>query len=87
MLARKNEVIKDAFDYLQIISKDEENRMAYEARQAWLMDQCTREKVAREEGKAEEKLNITKNLLSMGMSTKDIAKVTGLSVDEVEKLK
>ena len=50
MLAQNNEAIKDAFDYLQVISKDEEKRLAYESRQLWLMDQRTREKVAREEG-------------------------------------
>ena len=95
MLAQNNEAIKDAFDYLQVISKDEEKRLAYESRQLWLMDQRTREKVAREEGKEEGRqegkqerdVEIVKNLGAMGMSALDIAKATGLMVEQVEKLK
>jgi predicted transposase/invertase (TIGR01784 family) len=52
MIAKDDKEIKEAYDYLQVISKDEENRMVYEARQAWLMDQRTREKVAREREEA-----------------------------------
>jgi predicted transposase/invertase (TIGR01784 family) len=95
MIAKDDKEIKEAYDYLQVISKDREKRMVYEARQAWLMDQRTREKVAREEGMREgiqegaekEKINIAKNLLSVGMAIADIAKVTGLMVEEIEKLR
>ena len=103
MHAKNDDEIKEAYDYLQVISKDREKRMVYEARQAWLMDQRTREKIAREEGIQKgiqegiqegmqkgiekEKLNTAKNLLSLGMSIVDIAKVTGLKVEEIEKLK
>ena len=95
MIAKDDKEIKEAYDYLQVISKDREKRMVYEARQAWLMDQRTREKVAREEGMREgmqegaekEKINIAKNLLSVGMAIADIAKVTGLMAEEIEKLR
>jgi predicted transposase/invertase (TIGR01784 family) len=95
MVAKDDKEIKEAYDYLQVISKDREKRMVYEARQAWLMDQRTREKVAREEGMREgmqkgaekEKINIAKNLLSVGMAIADIAKVTGLMAEEIEKLR
>ncbi|MEQ8156579.1 MAG: Rpn family recombination-promoting nuclease/putative transposase [Clostridiaceae bacterium] len=53
MLAKKNENIKSAYHILQKISKNKEARMAYEARQAEIMDQLTREKTAKEEGRAE----------------------------------
>ena len=100
MIANDDKEIKEEYDYLQVISKDREKRMVYEARQAWLMDQRTREKVAREEGMREgiqegiqegiregmqegmqkgaekEKINIAKNLLSVGMAIAVIAKVT-----------
>ena len=46
MLATKNKDIGNAFDLLKIISKDEKARMAYEAREAELMDQRTRVKSA-----------------------------------------
>jgi predicted transposase/invertase (TIGR01784 family) len=42
MLAQKNQDIGRAFDLLQIISQDQNKRMAYEARQAEIMDQRTR---------------------------------------------
>ncbi|MEQ8199553.1 MAG: DUF4351 domain-containing protein [Clostridiaceae bacterium] len=53
MLAKKNENIKSAYHILQKMSRNKEARMAYEARQAEIMDQLTREKTAKEEGMAE----------------------------------
>ena len=53
MLAKKNENIKEAYEILQKVSKSKEARMAYEARQAEIMDQLTREETAKAEGKAE----------------------------------
>ena len=46
MLAEKNENIKTAYEILWRVSKSKEARMAYEARQAEIMDQLTREKTA-----------------------------------------
>ncbi len=40
-----------------------------------------------DEGKAEEKTVIAKNLLKMNMSIKDISKATGLSNKEIHNLK
>ena len=42
MLAAKNIDIGNAFNVLEIMSREESKRMAYEARQAELMDQRTR---------------------------------------------
>jgi predicted transposase/invertase (TIGR01784 family) len=50
MLAAKNIDIGNAFNVLEIMSREENKRMAYEARQAELMDQRTRMMEAREEG-------------------------------------
>ena len=36
---------------------------------------------------SKEKVNIAKNLLSMNMSLEDISKATGLTVEEINKLK
>jgi predicted transposase/invertase (TIGR01784 family) len=41
----------------------------------------------REEGKQEAKLEIARNLLSLGLPVESIAESTGLSVEEVEKMK
>ena len=121
MVAKNNEEIKETLNYLEIISKDEQNRLVYEAQQMWLMDQRTRDMTmktreetvktreetvkakeeavkAREEtaktreeqakatGKAGEKLNIARNLLSIGINVDDIAKATGLTIEEIKRL-
>jgi hypothetical protein len=69
MLAEKNENIKTAYEILQRVSKSKEARMSYEARQAETMDQLTREKTAKEEGKkegkVEERVAIAKNLIGL----------------------
>ncbi len=99
MLAEKNENIKTAYEILQRVSKSKEARIAYEARQAEIMDQLTREKTAREEGVKQgieqgieqgiKKgiIKTAKQLLIMGMKIKEVVKVTGLSEEEVVKLK
>ena len=39
-----------------------------------------------EKGKAEEKLEIAKNAKDLGLSVEQIQKLTGLSINEIEKL-
>ena len=95
MLAEKNEKIKKAYSILEVISKDDIKRAAYEAREAELHDQMTRLKPAREEGIKEGiekgiekgKIEMTKNLLNMGLSSEQIAKAAGFSIDDIEKIK
>ncbi len=99
MLAEKNEKIKKAYSILEVISKDGIKRAAYEAREAELHDQMTRLKSAREEGLKEGikegiekgiekgKIEMTKNLLNMGLSSEQIAKAAGFSIDDIEKIK
>lgn len=53
VLAQKNKDIKNAYDLLQIISRDEKARMIYEARQAEIHDQLNRLHSAHQKGKAE----------------------------------
>ena len=38
-------------------------------------------------GRIEKEIEIAENLLEMGLSADDVAKGTGLSIEEVEKLK
>jgi len=91
MLAEKNKDIKKAYDLLQIISKDEKARMLYDAREAELRDQLTRietaENKGKAEGKAEGKAVVAKNLLHLGMEVSTVAKVTGMTEEEVKLLK
>lgn len=90
MLAERNENIKTAYEILQRVSKSKEARMAYEARQAEIMDQLTREKSAREEGIREGiekgKIDIARNLIGL-LDDETIANKTGLSIDIVKSLK
>jgi predicted transposase/invertase (TIGR01784 family) len=93
MLAKKNENIKEAYEILQKVSKSKEARMAYEARQAEIMDQLTREETAKEEGREEEKLKAKKEKLEIAKSLVGIldenviAEKFQLSIDDVDELK
>ncbi|SHF47862.1 Rpn family recombination-promoting nuclease/putative transposase, partial [Caloramator proteoclasticus] len=99
MISRKNEDINYAYDLLKVISKDKEARMAYEAKMAALRDEKTRLVEAKEEGRMEgrnegieigmkkEKINVAKNLISLGADMSMIIKATGLTEDEVNKIK
>ena len=95
MLANKNENIKTAYEILRKVSRSKEARMAYEARQAEIMDQLTREKTAeergrqegREQGKEEKLFEIAKNALMMNLSLDQIEELTGLSKDAIKSLK
>ena len=95
MLAEKNEKIRKAYNILEVISKDDKVRAAYESREAELHDQMTRLKSAKEEGikegiKEELKeatIKNAKNFLIMGLDIDMVAKGTGLSVEEVQKIK
>ena len=90
MLANKNENIKTAYEILRKVSKSKEARMAYEARQAEIMDQLTREKSAREEGlkegREEKAFEIAKNLIGL-LDDDTIAIKTGLSINVIKSLK
>ncbi|GFZ34449.1 transposase [Clostridium zeae] len=91
MLAEKNENIKTAYEILQRVSKSKEARMAYEARQAEIMDQLTREKSAREDGIKEgiekEKIAIAQSALLMNLPIEQIEKLTGLPIEKIRELK
>ncbi|WP_318011019.1 Rpn family recombination-promoting nuclease/putative transposase [Clostridium sp. FP1] len=99
MLAEKNEKIRKAYNILEVISKDDKARAAYESREAELHDQMTRLKSAREqglkegleeglkEGLKEATIKNAKNFLLMGLAVDMVAKGTGLSVGEVENIK
>ena len=87
MLAKKNENIKKAYDLLQVISQDDNARMAYEARETEIRDQMTRMKSAEERGKTEGKVEDATNLLKLGVSIDIIIKATGLSEEKVIQIK
>ena len=102
-IMEENENIKEAKEELDRISQDDIlRRMAFKAElermdYAQLMYEAKRDGKAegRAEGRAEgkiegakeEKIQIAKNMLKKGINILDIAEITGLSKEEIEKLK
>ena len=90
MLAEKNTDIGNAYNLLKIISKDEKARMAYEAREAELMDQRTRVRSALAKGEEigikKGKAQIIHALLRGGMGVDETASMAGMEKKEVEQI-
>ena len=103
MLARKNKEINKAVGILRELSADEKTRRVVELEEKARRDERARLNGAktegleegieigraegREEGRVAEKMLIAKNLIKNGMSTDTIVEVTGLSAEEIEKLR
>ena len=82
VLAQKSPVMKKATMRLLELSADEKARQLYEAR---LKEQ--RDSYAREHGvRLDERSIIAKNALNMNMAFDDIAKLTGLTLEEIKTL-
>lgn len=93
-ITEENKAIGQAMGKLKELSADEELRRVAELRQKAILDEkaikrCA-EEIGREEGIKEgikeEKINMTKKLLSEKMDFSFIAKVTGLPITEIEKI-
>jgi len=87
MVTEGKPAIQKAYNNLQIMSLDEETRRLYEAREMFLHDQATRMYEAKEEGREEERNEVAKNLLSLGIEDELIIKATGLDQSIIDKLK
>lgn len=85
-----NENLKKALTILDIMNFNEEEREFYEDHLKWMMIEANTlkktEAKAREEGREEGKAELIQIMLNNGNSVDDIAKVTGLSVEEIMKL-
>lgn len=78
--------IKKAIEVLDIMYLDEDERELYENDLKASLNKLEELHTAREEGKKEEKLEIAKNLLDI-LDDKTISIKTGLSIEEVSKLR
>lgn len=93
-IMEENKAIGQAMGKLKELSADEELRRVAELRQKAILDEKAikrrAEEIGREEGIKEgikeEKINMTKKLLSEKMDFSFIAKVTGLPITEIEKI-
>lgn len=91
----ENEEIKKAKEELDKISQDAKERRLAELREKALMDEIAiRDSGFKEgieqglkEGCQQEKISIAKNLLILKVDINSISQATGLSVEEIEKLK
>ncbi|CFJ35614.1 conserved hypothetical protein [Mycobacterium tuberculosis] len=101
-IALKDPVMKKAFDQWEDLSRDEKTWIEYETRKKAIHDELSaareaeiRQQRAREEGLAEGRTEgerqkateVAKNLLAMDMAAEVVAKATGLSLEEIKKLK
>jgi predicted transposase/invertase (TIGR01784 family) len=98
MLSQTNPAIAEAWGVIKVLSGDERARYIAESRAKGLMDyesakgEARREgrleglQEGRQEGRREEKLSFARNLLRENMSLEFIAKTTGLSPAEIQRL-
>ena len=99
MAESKNVVLKKARKELDYLTGDAAVRRMAELREKWEMDEIAVKKHAerigkeegrregRLEGKIEEKRSVAKKLREMGIEVSKIIEATGLSKEEIEKLK
>jgi len=83
MVAEKNPRVRKAVSRLMELSNDERTRMLYESRQKMEWDNRARERGALKE----QAHSIAISLLKKQMAVDEIVEVTGLTHDEVEKLR
>ena len=91
MAAEANPAIKKATDILTAMSRDEEERQKYEAREQFLFDQQhalqASKREGREEGIIKNKRETARLLIAEGMDDQFIIKITGLSQKEIDTLR
>ena len=90
MVSEANPVIKKATDLLMTMSRDEETRLMYEAREEYLLGRQIEIQGAkgegREEGRETERKDIAMKLIEEGMNDEFIEKITGLDIAVIRSL-
>ena len=90
-MAEKEKEIKEAIETLEDISSDETKERIAELRQKYIMDTKSQLRTAEEKGlkKGIEKRNIeiAKKMLQENIAIETIIKITGLTKEEIEKIK
>jgi predicted transposase/invertase (TIGR01784 family) len=84
----QTEAIRTAIKRLVEINEDENIQAAVDSRENFLWEQAQLEKTAemkgKAEGRAEGKIEIAKNLIQIGLTNEQIAKGTGLSIEQIK---
>jgi len=86
-VSEANPVIQKATDMLMAMSRDEEERLRYEAREEFLLDQKYLLKAAEINGIEIGVRKTALNLINLGMDDEFISKATGLPPKEIQKLR
>ena len=82
-----NPELKKAINVLEVMNFTDAEREAYEDHLKWLRIEANTLKKYGEKARAEEKIIIAKNLLKSGLTNDLIAASTGLTIEEINKLK
>ena len=91
MAEEKNKTIKSALDDMEYLTGDAEIKRLAELRESSRIDKWFAmsygRKQGREEGEKQEKIETAKRMLKRNMPIKDIIELTGLTQEELEKIK
>ena len=91
----EDKAIQKAKEVLEEISQDERERYLAELREKYILDQKAIEdagydkgmRIGLERGRKERNIEIAKNLLKLNIPTEQIQEATGLTEEEIKKLK
>lgn len=88
---QEDQILKKAMDEWERVSQDPEVLLAYEARRKALLDEKSALKRAEKKGKQEGREETIKamaiGMIQEGIASNVISKLTGLSIEEIEKLR
>ena len=87
MAENKNETLKKARIEMNYLTGDAEVRRLAELREKWEMDRVSAINHATRVEMEKGIIKTAQNLIKMGMPIEQIAKATGLSEEEIEKIK
>lgn len=82
-----NEYVKKAEEELEYLSGDEETRRLAYLREKAIRDELAAIAQAKDEGINQEKITIAKKMLAENFDVETISKITGLTKEEIEKIK
>ena len=86
MLAESSEMMAKANETIEVMEMSPKEKWLYENRMKYEHDKASWKHVGYQEGVHQNKLETAKNLLAMNFPIENIAKATGLSLEEIKKL-
>jgi predicted transposase/invertase (TIGR01784 family) len=87
MAAEAEPKIAKAYHKLTEMSDDDDTRRRYDERMQYIIEIEMRMQAAEEKGKLEERMNLAKNLINLGMDDNIIIKATGLDLNTITRIR